>query len=46
MEESQRSSMFNAWKKREIEKQSKCKHQWNTVEPIRCMKCAKFKNPR
>jgi len=41
--EDQREAMYNGWKQQEKEKQSKCTHQWNTVDPIYCMKCALLK---
>jgi len=38
--EDQRSSMFDAWRRKEDIKQKNCNHQWNTVEPIYCLKCS------
>jgi hypothetical protein len=41
--EEQRGAMFDAWKRKEEEKWTKCEehggHRWNTVEPYHCLDC-------
>ena len=40
MEDDQRSAMFEAWKRGEIEKHKNCpKHRWNATNPYYCLDC-------